>query len=128
MIVVTVVVSMCMGDAPAYDATYFVPQLLGSQYTFITQIQNSLHSPHRGSLSLNPRGDHARSHTFGAYFGMPITSHLAATHIPAEGEQQGGEDDDIEAMEPAAQGVPVLPQLHPVQASSAHQMSEPRKV
>ena len=62
----------------ADDTNYLVPQLLGAQYTFITQIQNSLHSPYAGPLSLNPRGDHARSHTFGAYFGMPLTSRLSA--------------------------------------------------
>jgi high affinity Mn2+ porin len=35
-----------------------------------------LHSPYAGSLSLHPDGDTARSHTFGAYFGMPLTAHL----------------------------------------------------
>ena len=67
-----------MSDVIADEVQYFVPQLLGAQYTFITQIQNSLHSPYEGPLSLNPRGDHARSHTFGAYFGLPVTSRLSA--------------------------------------------------
>ncbi|WP_143525814.1 carbohydrate porin [Rhodanobacter sp. C05] len=74
----TFAASLWIGDALADDTNYLVPQLLGAQYTFITQIQNSLHSPYAGPLSLNPRGDHARSHTFGVYFGVPLTSRLSA--------------------------------------------------
>jgi high affinity Mn2+ porin len=74
----TLIASVWTGDAAADEVNYFVPQLLGAQYTFITQIQNSLHSPYAGPLSLEPGGDHARSHTFGAYFGVPLTSRLAA--------------------------------------------------
>jgi high affinity Mn2+ porin len=73
----TLVACAWTGDATADDVNYFVPQLLGAQYTFITQIQNSLHSPYAGPLSLEPGGDHARSHTFGAYFGVPLTSRLS---------------------------------------------------
>jgi hypothetical protein len=60
-------------DAPAL----FVPQLLGAQYTFIEQWQGRVHSPYAGPLSVLARGDHARSHTFGIYFGVPITQRLA---------------------------------------------------
>ena len=65
-------------SAFADDPAYFVPQLLGAQYTFIGQWQDPLHSPYSGPLSLYPHGDHARSHTFGAYFGVPLTQRLAA--------------------------------------------------
>ena len=54
----------------------FVPQLLGAQYTGIDQHQFSLRSPYAGKLSLNPRGDTERSHTFGAYFGMQLPAHF----------------------------------------------------
>jgi hypothetical protein len=42
---------------PAFgdDAAYFVPQLLGAQYTLIGQWQNPLHAPYSGPLSLYPR-------------------------------------------------------------------------
>lgn len=63
------VASVCLDDAKADDTNYLLPQLLGAQHTFITQVQHSLHSPYSGPLSLDPSGDHARSHTFGAYFG-----------------------------------------------------------
>lgn len=65
-------------DALADDVAYLVPQLLGAQYTFVGQWQNPLHSPYSGPLSLYPNGDHARSHTLGAYFGVPMTERLAA--------------------------------------------------
>ena len=66
-----------VATANADDAPYFVPQLLGAQYTFIGQWQRPLHAPYSGPLSLYPNGDHARSHTFGAYVGVPLTSRLA---------------------------------------------------
>ncbi|MHB8448816.1 MAG: hypothetical protein ACYC9P_12930, partial [Rudaea sp.] len=51
--------------ACANDGAYFVPQLLGAQYTFIDQHQDALRSPYAGPLSLDPRGDTEQSHTFG---------------------------------------------------------------
>lgn len=54
----------------------FVPQLLGAQYTFVDQHQYALRSPYAGPLSLLPQGDTERSHTFGAYFGVPLPEHL----------------------------------------------------
>ncbi|MDR3388836.1 MAG: carbohydrate porin [Rudaea sp.] len=62
--------------AQAEDAAYFIPQFLGAQYTFIDQHQDALRSPYAGPLSLDPRGDTEQSHTFGAYFGVPLSAHL----------------------------------------------------
>ena len=62
--------------ARADDTAYFVPQLLGAQYTFVDQHQDSLRSPYAGPNSLYPRGDTEQSHTFGAYFGVPLTARL----------------------------------------------------
>ena len=59
-------------ETPDYSA----PQLLGAQYTFIDQHQDPLRSPYSGPLSLKGAGDTARSHTFGAYFGMALPWHL----------------------------------------------------
>lgn len=56
--------------------TYFLPQLLGAQYTVVDQRQDSLRSPYAGPNSLDPRGDTEQSHTFGAYFGVPLAAHL----------------------------------------------------
>lgn len=58
--------------AHAGEPADFVPQLLGAQYTFIDQHQSALRSPYSGPLSLRARGDTERSHTFGAYFGVPL--------------------------------------------------------
>jgi high affinity Mn2+ porin len=66
-----------LGSAWADEPAYFVPQLLGAQYTFTDQEQSRVHSPYQGALSLLPQGDIERSHTFGAYFGVPLTSRLA---------------------------------------------------
>ncbi len=60
----------------ADEASLWVPQWLGAQYTFVDQHQDSLHSPYAGNLSLHPEGDTARSHTFGAYFGIALPVHL----------------------------------------------------
>jgi len=67
-----------MSTAHADDPAYFVPQLLGAQYTMIEQWQDSIHSPYSGPKSLEAQGNHERTHTFGAYFGMPMTERLAA--------------------------------------------------
>ncbi|MGO4701331.1 carbohydrate porin [Dyella sp. 2RAB6] len=56
----------------ADEAPVFVPQFLGAQYTFIDQHQYAVHSPYAGPLSLKARTDTARSHTFGAYFGVAL--------------------------------------------------------
>ncbi|MHB8679743.1 MAG: carbohydrate porin, partial [Rudaea sp.] len=37
---------------------------------------DALRSPYAGPLSLDPRGDTEQSHTFGAYFGVPLTARL----------------------------------------------------
>lgn len=60
----------------ADEARDFVPQFLGAQYTFIDQHQDPLRSPYSGPLSLKGNGDTARSHTFGAYFGVPLPAHF----------------------------------------------------
>ncbi|GAB2569768.1 carbohydrate porin [Dyella jejuensis] len=60
----------------ADDAPLFVPQWLGAQYTFVDQHQSRVRSPYSGPLSLDPRGSTARSHTFGAYFGIQLPVHL----------------------------------------------------
>ncbi|TCV93384.1 carbohydrate-selective porin (OprB family) [Luteibacter rhizovicinus] len=75
--IVTASVACFATHAMADDTSYLVPQLLGAQYTFIEQWQNSLHAPYSGGLSLKPGGDQARSHTFGIYFGVPLANHLA---------------------------------------------------
>jgi high affinity Mn2+ porin len=62
--------------AHAEDVAYFIPQFLGAQYTFVDQHQDALRSPYAGPLSLDPRGDTEQSHTFGAYFGVPLSPHL----------------------------------------------------
>lgn len=56
----------------AADVPLFVPQLLGAQYTFVDQNQSRVHSPYSGPLSLDANGSTARSHTFGAYFGVAL--------------------------------------------------------
>lgn len=60
----------------AEESADFVPQLLGAQYTFIDQHQDALRSPYSGPLSLRANGDTARSHTFGAYLGIPLPCHF----------------------------------------------------
>jgi high affinity Mn2+ porin len=60
----------------ADDTAYFIPQLLSAQYTFIDQHQDPLRSPYAGPLSLDADGDTERSHTFGAYLGIPLTARL----------------------------------------------------
>ncbi|MBE1162601.1 carbohydrate porin [Dyella acidiphila] len=62
--------------AHADDAPLFVPQWLGAQYTFVDQHQFRVHSPYSGPLSLDPNTSTARSHTFGAYFGVQLPAHL----------------------------------------------------
>ncbi|MCE7950048.1 MAG: carbohydrate porin [Xanthomonadales bacterium PRO7] len=62
--------------ACANDTAYFVPQLLDAQYTLVDQHQDALRSPYAGQLSLDPRGDTEQSHTFGAYFGVPLGANL----------------------------------------------------
>ena len=62
--------------AYADDSADFVPQLLGTQYTLIDQHQDALRSPYSGPLSLHANGDTERSHTFGAYLGVPLPWHL----------------------------------------------------
>ena len=60
----------------ADEAPVFVPQFLGAQYTFVDQHQERVHSPYAGPLSLKARSDTARSHTFGAYFGVALPAHF----------------------------------------------------
>jgi len=66
--------------APARGAedepTYFLPQLLGAQYTLVDQHQDPLRSPYEEPLSLDAEGSTARSHTFGLYLGVPLTRNL----------------------------------------------------
>lgn len=69
----------CVGlafAARANDTAYFVLQLLDAQYTLVDQHQDALRSPYAGPLSLDPCGDTEQSHTFGAYFGVPLGAHL----------------------------------------------------
>src|SRR5579863_8565487 len=60
----------------ADDNSAFVPQFLGSQYTFVDQHQDALRSPYSGPLSLHPQGDTEQSHTFGAYLGVVLPWHF----------------------------------------------------
>lgn len=62
--------------AYADNAPLFIPQWLGAQYTFVDQNQSRVHSPYSGPLSLKADGSTARSHTFGAYFGVALPWHL----------------------------------------------------
>lgn len=67
-----------IGSARADEAPpLFIPRWLGAQYTFIDQHQGTMRSPYAGALSLRAQGDTARSHTFGAYFGVALPAHLA---------------------------------------------------
>lgn len=66
----------CTGTASADDAPLFMPQWLGAQYTFVDQNQSRVHSPYSGPLSLGPNDSTARSHTFGAYFGVQLPARL----------------------------------------------------
>ncbi len=68
--------SLLGAGARAATAPLFVPQWLGAQYTFVDQHQDPLRAPYSGPLSLLPGGSTARSHTFGAYFGMQLPAHL----------------------------------------------------
>ena len=68
--------SVLASQASADDDADFFPRLLSAQYTFVDQHQDPLHSPYSGPLSLRPDGDTERSHTFGAYLGMPLPWHL----------------------------------------------------
>ena len=63
-------------DGRSDEVRDFVPQLLDTQYTFVDQHQDSLRSPYAGPLSLRASGDTERSHTFGAYVGVPLPWHL----------------------------------------------------
>ncbi len=58
------------------EPRYFIPQLLDAQYTLISQYQSPITSPYESALSLRGQGDEERSHTFGAYFGLPLTNTL----------------------------------------------------
>lgn len=84
-----IVLSTCSAGATADDVKYLMPQLIGAQYTFIDQRQDSLHSPYEGSLSLRAQANQARSHTFGLYFGLPITPRWAA-YLDVEMFRGGG--------------------------------------
>ena len=64
------------GSPRAQQAPLFVPQWLGAQYTFVDQEQSRVHAPYSGPLSLDPNGSIARSHTFGAYFGVQLPFRL----------------------------------------------------
>ena len=74
MLLRTLLACALMGSVPvlADEAVEFLPQLLGAQYTFVDQHQDPLRSPYSGPLSLDPNGDTERSHTFGAYLGVPL--------------------------------------------------------
>lgn len=52
------------------------PQILGAQYTFVRQHQDSLHSPYQGPHSLDPTGDTQSTHTIGIYLGWALTDTL----------------------------------------------------
>ncbi|MDE2155552.1 MAG: carbohydrate porin [Xanthomonadaceae bacterium] len=67
---------LATSTARADQASRFVPQWLGAQYTLVDQHQSSLRSPYAGAQSLRAQGDTARSHTFGAYFGVALPAHL----------------------------------------------------
>ena len=70
------------GPAPSSEGSdqspYWIPQLLGAQYTGIRQHLYPFGAAYSGPLSLTPDGDTQTSHTFGAYFGMQMTSRWQA--------------------------------------------------
>jgi high affinity Mn2+ porin len=69
------------GETPVRDVlepTSRWPQLVGAQYTWIRQYQYPLHSPYRGTNSLDPAGDTQGTHTIGLYFGWAFTDRLQA--------------------------------------------------
>jgi len=67
---------LCACTTLAQDAPDFMPQLLSAQYTLVDQHQSSLRSPYAEPLSLRAHADTERSHTFGAYVGVPLPWHL----------------------------------------------------
>ena len=75
LIVLTLLAGAAAARAQEEDR-YFVPQLLGAQYTLVAQHQDSLASPYAGPLSLRASGDTERSHTFGAYLGVALAHNL----------------------------------------------------
>jgi high affinity Mn2+ porin len=60
-----------LSGAPQADSHW--PRLVGEQYTFVLQKQSSLHSPYRGPLSLDPKGDTQPTNTIGVYLGWALT-------------------------------------------------------
>jgi Carbohydrate-selective porin len=54
----------------------WVPQVLGTQATFIGQRLGPFDSPYSGPMSLVAGGDHSLSHTYGIYLGARITARL----------------------------------------------------
>ena len=65
-------ISLCTSgvswSANAVPDTYR-PMLLGAQYTYVLQHQDSLDAPYSGRLSLKPHSDTQPTHTLGAYLG-----------------------------------------------------------
>ena len=54
----------------------WVPQVLGTQVTFIAQRLGAFDAPYSGPMSLAAGGDHALSHTYGIYLGARIAPTL----------------------------------------------------
>lgn len=66
---------------PAADSHW--PALVGAQYTYVLQRQDSLQSPYSGPLSLLPTANTEPSHTIGFYAGWALTD-WAQYYVDAE--------------------------------------------
>src|SRR5215469_8973307 len=54
-----------LGATPAPSSHW--PMLVGAQFTYILQHQDTLHAPYSGDLSLLPEGDTQPTYTIGGY-------------------------------------------------------------
>ncbi|MDE2196748.1 MAG: carbohydrate porin [Gammaproteobacteria bacterium] len=73
----------------AGNGQFWIPQLLGAQYTGIGQHLYPFPAKYSGPLGLTPDGDTQISHTFGVYSGMQITPRLQA-YLDVEMFKGGG--------------------------------------
>src|SRR5579859_3267868 len=60
------------GADPEPDSRW--PQLLGAQFTYVLQHQDTLDAPYSGPLSLRPDGDTQPTYTLGGYLGWAPAS------------------------------------------------------
>jgi high affinity Mn2+ porin len=60
------------------EPKYFLPQLVGAQYTLTRQHLYRLTSPYSGTNSLTANGDTQSTNTYGFYIGVPLSKNLQA--------------------------------------------------